>query len=491
MTIRTLVILGIMTTAWPSGLSAQPLGTFRWQLQPYCNVVTVTVVQEGGQYHVNGTDDQCGTPRRASVVGLAFPNPDGSIGFGVTTVTTPGGAPVHIDARTTLAALGGTWSDSGGLSGMFVFTPGAGTGGAPRPQPTSVVPSAIRLLGDGGVVAGGAPDNSTLPATGPGVRMMWYPGKAAFRAGYVDGAHWDDANIGVHSVALGANVMASGSRSTALGDATTASGLGSTATGVNTRATGGYSVAMGLMTTASGTASTAIGQQTVASGEYATAIGVRSRAAGITSFAGGLDSEAQGEQAFAFGAQAIAAGFGSVALGRSARTTGTATGSFMVADRSSANAFQSNAPNEFGARFAGGFYLYTRADLRTGVALGANGSSWAGLSDANAKENFREVDGEDLLGKLSSVPIREWNYKAQDTAIRHMGPTAQDFRAAFGLGDFPLRINTIDADGVALAGVKALGSRTAALKATVDDLRRENAELRARLARLESLFDKQ
>ena len=41
-----------------------------------------------------------------------------------------------------------------------------------------------------------------------------------------------------------------------------------------------------------------------------------------------------------------------------------------------------------------------------------------------------------------------------------MGPTAQDFRAAFGLGDFPLRINTVDADGVALAGVKALDART-------------------------------
>ncbi|MCC7180966.1 MAG: hypothetical protein IT177_21485 [Acidobacteria bacterium] len=55
-----------------------------------------------------------------------------------------------------------------------------------------------------------------------------------------------------------------------------------------------------------------------------------------------------------------------------------------------------------------------------------------------------------------------------------MGPTAQDFRAAFGLGDFPLRINTIDADGVALAGVKALEARTRALSD-------ENAALRAAL----------
>ena len=52
-----------------------------------------------------------------------------------------------------------------------------------------------------------------------------------------------------------------------------------------------------------------------------------------------------------------------------------------------------------------------------------------------------------------------------------MGPTAQDFRAAFGLGDFPLRINTIDADGVALAGVQALEARTRALQAEVEMLR--------------------
>jgi hypothetical protein len=53
-----------------------------------------------------------------------------------------------------------------------------------------------------------------------------------------------------------------------------------------------------------------------------------------------------------------------------------------------------------------------------------------------------------------------------------MGPTAQDFNAAFGLGDFPLRINTIDADGVALAGVNALEARTRALQDEVETLRR-------------------
>jgi hypothetical protein len=77
------------------------------------------------------------------------------------------------------------------------------------------------------------------------------------------------------------------------------------------------------------------------------------------------------------------------------------------------------------------------------------------------------------------MSIREWNYKAQDASIRHVGPTAQDFHAAFGLGEDPLRISTIDADGIALAGVKALAEENQALKSAL-------AELRARVDRLEA-----
>ena len=77
------------------------------------------------------------------------------------------------------------------------------------------------------------------------------------------------------------------------------------------------------------------------------------------------------------------------------------------------------------------------------------------------------------------MPIREWNYKAQDAAVRHVGPTAQDFHAAFGLGEDPLRISTIDADGIALAAVQALEAR---MRALADDGRR----LRESLATLAS-----
>ena len=136
------LVAGSLLPALPA--AAQPLGSFRWQLQPYCNTITVTVVQQGGQYQLDGTDDQCGAAVKGSVVGLAFQNPDGSIGFGLSIVTAPGGTPVHVDATIAIATLSGTWRDSAGNNGTFIFTPGASTGGGPRPVPSGgVAPASI------------------------------------------------------------------------------------------------------------------------------------------------------------------------------------------------------------------------------------------------------------------------------------------------------------------------------------------------------------
>jgi trimeric autotransporter adhesin len=63
------------------------------------------------------------------------------------------------------------------------------------------------------------------------------------------------------------------------------------------------------------------------------------------------------------------------------------------------------------------------------------------------------------------VPIFRWNAKGTDPAITHVGPTAQDFYAAFGLGDSDRRISTIDAEGIALAAIKALHEQNLALQA--------------------------
>ena len=55
-----------------------------------------------------------------------------------------------------------------------------------------------------------------------------------------------------------------------------------------------------------------------------------------------------------------------------------------------------------------------------------------------------------------AMPVMTWNYRTQDESIRHIGPTAQDFRAAFGLGENDKTISTIDPSGVALAAIQGL-----------------------------------
>ena len=86
------------------------------------------------------------------------------------------------------------------------------------------------------------------------------------------------------------------------------------------------------------------------------------------------------------------------------------------------------------------------------------------------------------------MPITSWTYKIEVDSVRHIGPMAQDFHAAFGLGDDEKTISTVDADGVSLAGVKALDLRTLEQGKRIDALEKENAELRDRLARIEALL---
>jgi hypothetical protein len=503
MTRRFLVCLGglLASAALAPDVAAQPLGTFRWQVAPFCNVVTVAITQNGAIYRLEGTDDQCGNGAdAASVTGTAFPNADGTIGFGLNIVTTPGGRPLHVDAEITTTTFSGTWRDSAGATGTFAFRPGPGSGGSPRPLPSvSGVPPAIQLRSDGGFVAGGVQDVGAIPASGRGTRMMWYPGKAAFRAGAVDDTKWDDSNVGAFSVAMGTdttasasgsfamgqNAAASGSSSTAMGFGTTASGNSSTAMGSSTTASNSNSTAMGVTTTANGFASTAMGELTRASGRASTAMGNNTTASGDNSLAGGDASVAAGNSALAFGAGVRATGNGSVALGTNAFTA--FNGSFVFADRSVFTEFAASGPNQFFVRAAGGVHFASNLAATLGVKLDPGDSQWTGLSDVNAKHQFRDLPAEDVLSRFARMPVTEWSYRHQD-AVRHIGPTAQDFHAAFGLGQDPLRIGTLDASGVALAGVRALEARSRQDRTEhVDDiatLRAEIASLRALVATL-------
>ena len=104
------------------------------------------------------------------------------------------------------------------------------------------------------------------------------------------------------------------------------------------------------------------------------------------------------------------------------------------------------------------------------------------LSSRFSKENFRDTDGSELLAKLEQLPISSWNYRGAPKQERHLGPVAEDFRAAFGLGASERYVSVTDEAGVALASVKALQ-----LEVKQRDERIE--QLEARLHALETRLD--
>ena len=129
---------------WAGPASAQPLGTFTWQLQPFCNVLTLSVVQQGPVYLLDGYDDLCGDPVHAPASGIATPSPSGSINVGLTIVL-GGGAPVHVRAAIDLPGISGSWNDSAGHFGQFAFA--AATGGSARPGVTTQIGQRLIVAG--------------------------------------------------------------------------------------------------------------------------------------------------------------------------------------------------------------------------------------------------------------------------------------------------------------------------------------------------------
>ncbi|MCP3902054.1 MAG: hypothetical protein GY715_00335 [Planctomycetes bacterium] len=118
------------------------------------------------------------------------------------------------------------------------------------------------------------------------------------------------------------------------------------------------------------------------------------------------------------------------------------------------------------------------------VAGGAycTGATWVNNSDRDTKENVGVIDVDDVLRRLVDLDVTEWNYTAEDDSVRHVGPMAQDFHAAFGFGGSDTAISTIDADGVALAAIQGLHT-------LVQEKDERITELTERLARLEALVE--
>ncbi len=165
-------------------------------------------------------------------------------------------------------------------------------------------------------------------------------------------------------------------------------------------------------------------------------------------------------------------------------------GTFMWADHNSSPRLYSTAENQFMVRASGGYVLYSANNTSSGVRLSPGSGSWSSLSDRNAKTDVKPLDSVQVLKTLCAIPVQTWRYKDQAADIRHAGPMAQDFYAAFELGEGERHISTMDADGIALSAIQGLRKITqdenAQLKERLDEQALELATLKKRLQEIEA-----
>ena len=178
------------------------------------------------------------------------------------------------------------------------------------------------------------------------------------------------------------------------------------------------------------------------------------------------------------------------ALAAGRRAKAQHIGAFVWGDFTNADVASTNA-NSVTMRASGGYRLFSDTNLTLGVELPPNATAWAALSDREAKENITPIDPGLILERVADLPLSEWNYKQDSTQRRYIGPMAQDFQAAFNLGD-GRTISTLDTDGVALAAIQGLyrqaidqrmetGNQISGVSSRLSELEKENAQLREEL----------
>jgi hypothetical protein len=116
-----------------------------------------------------------------------------------------------------------------------------------------------------------------------------------------------------------------------------------------------------------------------------------------------------------------------------------------------------------------------------------SGTGGCPISDRNLKADIIPVQPEQVLERVMRLQIARWHYKVDAPEVQHIGPMAQDFKAAFDVGADDKHIFQIDADGVSLAAIQALSRRVDALGQAQRALEQENRRLRSEITRLRDL----
>jgi hypothetical protein len=259
---------------------------------------------------------------------------------------------------------------------------------------------------------------------------------------------------------VGAATIGGGSNNTASGVWSAVGGGADNVAGNFQSVVGGgrFNSAAGISSTVSGGFQNAAlnTDSTVSGGYLNVASGYRS------TVPGGTENAASADYSFAAGRRAKADDLGS----------------FVWADSRDFD-FRSGATNQFAVRCTGGARFVTAIDgtgtQTAGVRLFAGDTAWSAISDRNEKKNFQPLNGVAVLTRLAAIPITQWNYKWEsETNAPHIGPMAQDFKAAFYPGRDDKSISTLEFDGVALAAIQGLNQK-------MED------ELKARDARIDAL----
>lgn len=348
--------------------------------------------------------------------------------------------------------------------------------------------------------------NSPHSFIGSGVGNLIYFGENSF----VGGGQSNQVN-GYHSVIVGGKMNSTGVDYSVIvgGSYNTNEGLYSFTGGGNGNDAQGFANTLvgGMRNTINFSTESFIG------GGVANKIGNERGLISYATLSGGRSNQARASFSVISGGEAnvVTGSYGAVAGGYGCQATNyafaagmsskaTNTGSFVWCGQNGVDTTSTNN-NSFTVRCQGGARFLTTSQTNNaqlvGVRLNSGATAWAVLSDSNAKTGFQPIRPRQVLSKVASLPVRAWEYK-HDPGRRYIGPTSQDFQASFGLGD-ATTINTLDADGVALAAIQGLveelqerdrkmaweklqsASALAERDAEIEDLRKSLQQLKTRV----------
>ncbi len=247
-----------------------------------------------------------------------------------------------------------------------------------------------------------------------------------------------------------------------------AGGFGNTAGGGLTAVGGGSSniAQSGWSTVVGGRGNRAMAQWSTVLG------GLDNVAAGLASVAAGHDTHADQDYCMVFGAWSTADDFGCL---------GSTSVVRFGADHGLSIDYFGRRPDGGGTRwvYMGDIFAGRTISTWNGAHL-TDAGVWVNASSSQAaKTDFVAVDAQDVLAKVAALPITTWRYREGEEGVRHIGPMAEDFHAAFGVGYGPQTIADLDARGVALAAIQGLHRQLAERDRAIDELRSEMATLRA------------